>query len=166
MKALLCEIWVCLLIAFLLGALVGWLLKCLCCKKKLERLEHDNEAKLAKASVDMSTASASTSSAVEASVNTAMSAPDVEVSAPSTAPVGLLSAEPTDKDDLKRVSGIGPVFERVLNGLGVYKFEQIANFDEENIQWVAEHIDTFPDRIYTDRWVEQAAELAKEVANK
>lgn len=160
MKTLLCEIWVCLLIAFLLGVLVGWLLKCLCCRKKIERLEHDYETKLASASAAISSASTQFNNQVNTAFNT--SETQATPSAPATAPVGLLSTEPTDKDDLKRVSGIGPVFEGVLNSLGVYKFEQIANFDEENIQWVAEHIETFPDRIYTDRWVEQAAELAKE----
>lgn len=164
MKALLCEIWVCLLIAFLLGALIGWLIKCCCCKRKIERLEHDYEAKLASASVAISNASTQFNNQVNTALNA--SGEQTAPSAPATAPVGLLSTEPTDKDDLKRVSGIGPVFEGVLNGLGVYKFEQIANFDEENIQWVADHIETFPDRIYTDRWVEQAAELAKEVENK
>ncbi len=63
-------------------------------------------------------------------------------------------------DDLKRVSGIGPTFEQTLNEMGIYRFEQLAQLTEQDLERVAARLETFPDRIIRDRWVEQARELA------
>lgn len=63
-------------------------------------------------------------------------------------------------DDLKRVSGIGPVFERTLNEMGIHRFEQLAQLTEEDLEHVAARLETFPYRIVRDRWLEQARELA------
>ncbi|MCZ6508120.1 MAG: hypothetical protein O7A04_08775 [Acidobacteria bacterium] len=65
-------------------------------------------------------------------------------------------------DDLKRIQGIGPVLERTLNSLGVYHFSQIAGWSETDIQWIAAHINTFPDRIVRDGWAAQAEKLLRE----
>ncbi|MEL6288608.1 MAG: hypothetical protein AAFQ42_10995 [Pseudomonadota bacterium] len=64
-------------------------------------------------------------------------------------------------DDLKRISGVGPKLERLLNDLGVYHFEQIANWDADNIAWVDGHL-KFVGRIERDNWVGQAADLAEQ----
>ncbi|MBX2805105.1 MAG: BON domain-containing protein, partial [Hyphomicrobiales bacterium] len=74
-------------------------------------------------------------------------------------PASLYESRPTEVDDLKQVKGIGPVMERILNEHGCYHFKQLANFSEQDIEWVSATIDTFPDRITRDRWVEQAQEL-------
>ncbi len=66
--------------------------------------------------------------------------------------------EPTD--DLKRVSGIGPVFERALNEMGIYRFEQLARLTDRDLERVAAKLETFPYRLVRDRWVEQARDLA------
>ena len=63
-----------------------------------------------------------------------------------------------EADDLKSISGIGPKIETTLNNLGVYHFSQIANFSEENINWVNEHLQ-FKGRIEREKWVAQAKEL-------
>ncbi|MBT8332313.1 MAG: hypothetical protein KJP06_08290 [Deltaproteobacteria bacterium] len=60
------------------------------------------------------------------------------------------------KDDLKRIYGIGPVMERTLNRLGVTSFEQIARFTRKDIERVAEALQSFPDRIMRDNWIEGA----------
>lgn len=60
------------------------------------------------------------------------------------------------KDDLKRIYGIGPVMERTLNRLGVTSFEQIAGFTRKDIERVAEALQSFPDRIIRDNWIEGA----------
>lgn len=79
-----------------------------------------------------------------------------------TAPDGLYAEPPADgrADDLKKIRGVGPVLEKTLNALGIYFFHQIAAFDENHIDWVAHHINTFPGRIQRDQWVEQAGALA------
>ena len=77
-----------------------------------------------------------------------------------TKPAGLLSSvSEGEPDDLKKIWGIGPVMERILNEHGIYYYRQIAELSGEEITWVAARIDTFPDRIARDRWLEQAADL-------
>ncbi|MEM9058452.1 MAG: hypothetical protein AAGD86_13305, partial [Pseudomonadota bacterium] len=78
---------------------------------------------------------------------------------PGEMPNWLLSAPDGDADDLKRIYGIGPVLERTLNELGVFHFQQIAGLSAADVAWLAAHINSFPDRIIRDRWVEQAQEL-------
>lgn len=65
-----------------------------------------------------------------------------------------------DPDDLKKITGVGPVLEGRLNELGITKFEQIAAFKKADIDRVDERLD-FKGRIERDDWVKQAKELAK-----
>ena len=60
------------------------------------------------------------------------------------------------KDDLKKIHGIGPVIERVLNRMGLSTFRQIAGWDHRDIERMADKLNTFPDRIVRDNWVEGA----------
>jgi len=62
-------------------------------------------------------------------------------------------------DDLKRIKGVGPTLERTLNATGVYYFEQIAAWTDEEIAWIDNRID-FPGRVTRERWVAQASVLA------
>ena len=64
-----------------------------------------------------------------------------------------------EPDDLKKVSGIGPVIENRLNELGIYHFSQIAKFEQRDIDLVNDAI-AFPGRIERDEWIDQAANLA------
>jgi NADH-quinone oxidoreductase subunit E len=62
-------------------------------------------------------------------------------------------------DDLKLISGVGPVLERRLNALGVTRYDQIAAFGAEDV----ERLDAamgFRGRIVRDDWVRQAQALA------
>ncbi len=61
--------------------------------------------------------------------------------------------EPEEQDDLKRIRGIGPVMERVLNGMGVTSFRQVAKFTAADVKRVQTAIDRFPDRIVRDDWM-------------
>jgi len=64
------------------------------------------------------------------------------------------------RDDLKKIWGIGKVFERELNEMGYYTFRDLAAWDSTVVERVAAKIGAFPDRIMRDRWIDQAAELA------
>lgn len=64
-------------------------------------------------------------------------------------------------DDLKEISGIGVKLEKLLNDLGVYYFSQIAEWNEENLNWIDEHLGVFKGRAKRDKWIEQAKILAK-----
>lgn len=68
-------------------------------------------------------------------------------------------------DDLKKIKGIGPVFERELNEKGVYYYRQIGAWKAADIKVVeSEALSRFPGRIKRDEWVKQAKKLAKEAA--
>ena len=70
----------------------------------------------------------------------------------------LFTAPEGAADDLKKISGVGPVLEGKLNALGITTYEQIVNFSEEDIARVDEVLN-FKGRIERDNWVEQAKEL-------
>lgn len=70
--------------------------------------------------------------------------------------------KPTNPDDLKRISGVGPVLEKKLNGFGVYKYSQIAVWKKANVEWVDNFLN-FPGRIDRDDWIAQCKAYAKEV---
>ncbi len=75
--------------------------------------------------------------------------------------LGISEASAAEKDDLKLISGIGPVIERKLNAIGIYNFKQISEFTPYAIEQVTAAIKFFPDRIGRDNWIGQAAALMR-----
>ncbi|MEM6720984.1 MAG: hypothetical protein AAF611_16760 [Bacteroidota bacterium] len=71
------------------------------------------------------------------------------------------TANASEKDDLKRIKGVGPYIEEKLNAIGIYTFDQISKFSAEDMQTVTELISFFPGRIERDDWKGQAAVLKK-----
>jgi len=76
-------------------------------------------------------------------------------------PARLDSPKGGTADDLKRISGVGPKLEGVLNELGFWHFEQIAEWGPAEIEWVDARL-KFKGRITRDDWIGQARKLAKE----
>lgn len=74
-------------------------------------------------------------------------------------------AKPDTPDDLKLISGVGPKLEQVLNGLGVWTFDQVSKWTAEEIAWVDDYLQ-FKGRIERDDWIRQAAALAEGAAKK
>ena len=68
----------------------------------------------------------------------------------------------SNPDDLKRINGIGPKLEKLLNKNGIYTFEQIANLSPQGVKDLDEQLETFRGRIERDDWLTQARELANE----
>ncbi|MCB1491243.1 MAG: 30S ribosomal protein S2 [Rhodobiaceae bacterium] len=64
-------------------------------------------------------------------------------------------------DDLKKISGVGPVLEKKLNELGIYHYSQIANFSADDIEKVDARLN-FKGRIEREDWIGQATALAAE----
>lgn len=73
----------------------------------------------------------------------------------------VYDSAPSEVDDLKEISGVGPKLEEKLNSIGVYKYEQIANWKKKNIEEFDELL-SFKGRIERDEWVAKAKELHKE----
>ena len=66
------------------------------------------------------------------------------------------SAEP---NDLKKITGVGPVLEGKLNAIGITRLDQIAAFSAEDVAKVDELLN-FKGRIDRDDWITQANNLA------
>jgi len=83
-----------------------------------------------------------------------------EKAADSDAAVTPLFEKPAGAaDNLKKISGVGPVLEKKLNALGIYTFEQVSNFTADDIERVDNELN-FKGRIERDNWLQQAKELA------
>ena len=65
-----------------------------------------------------------------------------------------------EKDDLKKISGVGPKLEEKLNDLGIATYAQIAALTKDDIEFVDAEL-KFKGRIERDDWVKQAKDLAK-----
>lgn len=69
---------------------------------------------------------------------------------------GRKAAEKTD--DLKRISGIGPKLEQVLNGRGIKRYVDIAAWSDADIERIDAELG-FDGRIRRDDWIGQAKAL-------
>ena len=70
-------------------------------------------------------------------------------------------AKSAGKDDLTRISGVGPVLCGKLEKLGITTFQQIADFSKEDIDRIDDELN-FKGRIERDEWVKQAKEFLQE----
>lgn len=81
------------------------------------------------------------------------------VTARRTPEMPVAMPRPDRPDDLKAISGVGPKLEQVLNGLGIWTYEQIAALTPAEIDWIEDYL-SFRGRIARDDWLGQAARLA------
>ncbi len=82
------------------------------------------------------------------------------------APTGVAPPKikkPSVLDDLTRIKGVGPVLQKKLHGMGVYKYSQIAVWKKNEVEWVDGFLN-FKGRIDRDEWIPQCKAYAKEVA--
>lgn len=92
----------------------------------------------------------------------AKAAPKAAAPATATAekqPALLKAPRKSGADDLKKITGVGPKLEALLNELGFWHFDQIAKWTPAEIAWVDSRL-TFKGRIERDDWVTQATALA------
>jgi len=74
-------------------------------------------------------------------------------------PKTLKDARKSGADDLKRIKGVGPKLEKLLNSLGFFHFDQVASWSENEMAWVDQNLEGFKGRATRDNWVAQAKEL-------
>ena len=70
-----------------------------------------------------------------------------------------LTASAAEPDDLKLISGIGPVLEGKLNAAGIRCYRQIAGLTDADIDHLESEVIHLSGRIRRDDWVAQAREL-------
>jgi len=84
----------------------------------------------------------------------------ISVKKPSDKPKTKAKTKPIKRDNLKLISGVGPVLEKKLNKQGVKTFAQIAVWKKADIDKFDEVLD-FKGRITREGWVKQAKQLIK-----
>jgi predicted flap endonuclease-1-like 5' DNA nuclease len=80
-------------------------------------------------------------------------------------PPGLGAPRHGMRDDLTQIVGVLPVVETTLNRLGVYHFDQVAEWSDANANWVETHLG-IAGRVEREHWREQAHELAAVASGK
>lgn len=70
-------------------------------------------------------------------------------------------ASPAAADNLQLLKGVGPKLAALLAGLGVTRFQQIADWTETDIAAIDPQLGAFQGRIARDNLVDQAAYLAR-----
>lgn len=134
------QIIICLILAALLGWIIGYLMGNANCKNKKKcHKEPNNTHEL---HVDNKETIIITPSAVN-----------------EKKPLLLSEARAEGKDNLQLIKGVGTVLEKVLNETGIYHFDQIAQLSTEEVNWLDSSI-SFPGRIKREQWVAQAKALA------
>lgn len=109
------------------------------------------------------TASLASVATTAATAAAAKPAPMAEHSAPAATasdegakPAGLAAPRDGKADDLKTIEGIGPALEKLCNELGIWHFDQIANWGAAEIAWMDSNLKGFKGRVTRDKWVAQA----------
>jgi NADH-quinone oxidoreductase subunit E len=77
-------------------------------------------------------------------------------------PLRLKAPRAGTADNLKEIEGIGPAMEKLVNELGFYHFDQIANWSDADVALVDAEMKGFKGRITRDRWVAQAKIIVTE----
>ncbi|MAT34584.1 MAG: NADH-quinone oxidoreductase subunit NuoE [Ponticaulis sp.] len=75
-------------------------------------------------------------------------------------PEAMPEPDSNGADNLKVISGIGPVLEKKLNDLGIFHYHQIASWGEKEMAWIDAYL-SFKGRVAREGWIPQAKELAE-----
>lgn len=148
--------WLILVVLLVLAVLVAWRLLVASRRTRIERTETPEEGLPARRN--------------QALIDTPPAA-EVDLPAPTPEVLGGVSEalaatsqpvhSPLHGDDLKRIKGVGPKLEKLLNSLGVTNYSQIAAWGDDEIDRIDAQLGAFAGRIRRDDWPAQASYLAK-----
>jgi predicted flap endonuclease-1-like 5' DNA nuclease len=157
------QIVICLILAALIGGIIGYLLgKGTCAEKSkcnegpigTHELHIDQQNKT-------SNEDTQANSLLETDTNGIATGKKNHLSSEeniATQPILLSSARDGQKDNLQLIKGVGTVLEEALNELGIYHFDQIANLSQEEALWLDQSI-SFPGRVERENWIPQSKAL-------
>jgi predicted flap endonuclease-1-like 5' DNA nuclease len=128
-------------------------------RMRLSEVEAARDRELARLHAELAQAKAATASAIDEAraAVAAMQAAAHVVETESARPPKVLPR------GLRRIRGIGPAYQRLLEQLGVTRVEQVAAWSEQDIVVFADKLKTRPERIRKDDWVGQAKRLEPEL---
>lgn len=81
-----------------------------------------------------------------------------EASADASELISAIGEAAAEADDLKKINGIGPAYEKKLNDIGVNSYAQLSKLDAGSIEML-ETLMKWPGRVERDDWVKQATDL-------
>ena len=145
----------CLLLAALLGFIIGYLFGKMTCSHDDCGDKGDTHAVTDTHSEHSNEAQGIATTSTATSAGAAVASKEASIS---EAPMILSAPRNGQKDNLTRIKGIGVKIDETLNSIGIYHFDQIADWTEENIAW-ADSTLGFPGRAKRENWVEQARAL-------
>ncbi|KEJ90391.1 hypothetical protein [Sulfitobacter donghicola] len=173
MTYLLTQIFLYMLVAFLLGLLLGWLLwrygrptsgEIEAMRDENKRLRADLETCTIKKAKLEAQADAQPVAAPIAPVAAPVVAEPAVVeevyTGPTSKPQGLAAPRSGTADELQLINGVGPKMEKLLHSLGYYHFDQIASWTTSEVAWVDNNLEGFKGRVTRDEWQKQAKVLA------
>jgi predicted flap endonuclease-1-like 5' DNA nuclease len=101
----------------------------------------DAEARIAQLHADLQAAQAAAQAAEQAAMQEAEQEAQQQLEEEQTVeqePSQPAASQATERSDLKRVEGIGPKIEGLLNDAGIYRFRQLAEADVEDLKVILE----------------------------
>jgi predicted flap endonuclease-1-like 5' DNA nuclease/Ni/Fe-hydrogenase subunit HybB-like protein len=75
------------------------------------------------------------------------------------ATLGSFDAATETPDDLKKITGVGPVLQKKLNAMGLFTFQQISKMTNQEYDLFDEILGELPGRAKRDDWAGQASKL-------
>lgn len=127
-------------------------------RTRLSELETAKHAEITRLCAELEQARAAATRA-----ETARAAAEARARAAEAAVVVVAVADPRASvklaHGLRRIRGIGPAYQRLLEQLGVTRVQQVAAWSEHDLAGFAEKLKIRADRIIKDDWVGQAKRL-------
>jgi len=151
------QIIICLILAALLGWIIGYLMGKATCSKNRDCQETKESSH--ELHIDNNHGNNHSNSNNYGNNNSEATPLMSETKEVGKQPVLLTAPRNGKKDNLQLIKGVGRVLESLLNEIGIYHFDQIANLTKEEILWLDNSM-SFPGRIEREEWVIQAKKLA------
>lgn len=123
-------------------------------RTRLAEVEAERDAELARLQAELAQLRAELQTATSALERAAAAPASSDSTPPATGKAGKALT------GLRRIRGIGPAYQRVLEQAGIDRVQQIAAWTNADIVAFAERLKIRPDRITKDDWVGQAKSLA------
>lgn len=121
-----------------------------------------SKAAVAKAAAPKAAAKVAAKPAAKPAAAKAEAAPVAADTAAGKKPKGLKAARRGKPDDLKLIEGIGAKLEERLNEWGVFHFDQIAAWGDQEVAYADNNVPRFKGRASRDKWVAQAKLIVSE----
>ncbi len=148
------KIFLCLLIAALFGAIIGYILG------RIVKCDKNNQ-KEPRPLYDYDELHMDNHETAPLHKEVPVSIPDAIIK-PKTKhgirPISYPAPKNNKADDLKKIQGIGIKVENALYEIGIYHYSQIADWSNENIEWIEEYLGS-KGRVKRENWIFQAKAL-------